>query len=232
MMLLLLAALAMQTPSTDTVVTVRGLLTHVDEDDMWLVSLTRPFQYRGRLIGEVELGGNRSRWSQFRGQYVEARGRLATWAGALYRGALQTEEVHPTDPEGVVRKDVGGVSVALWALPLRFAWLDERGYPTAIQPMLVYTLSNQTPNELVLAFPSTGFVCFSVEPRSGRGTPWHYRVFLEPLADEASVTVPRLVREVVRLPRDGADVAGLYRVRASLCGLADYEVETEIEVLK
>lgn len=242
MILLLLTALAFQAPppvratAADTLVTVRGLLVHVDDDDMWIVSLTRPFRYGNRTIGEVELSGNRNRWTGFRGQYVEARGRFANWAGAFYRGALQVEEVRPSDPEGVVRKTIGdsaaGVSVALWALPLRFAWLDPQGYPTSIAPMLVYSLRNHAADELVLSFPSSGFVCFTVEPQNGRGGPWEYRVFLDPMADQARIAVPRLVREIARLPRDGADAPGTYRVRASLCGLKDYEVETEIEVMR
>jgi hypothetical protein len=218
-------------------VTVQGLLVHMEEDDVWLLSLPTPFAHRNRMIGEVELAGNRSRWAGFRGHYVEARGRLVAWAGGMNRGALQVESVRGTEPTGLVRRTIGdsaapAATIMLWVLPLRFAWMDRNGYPTGVGPVLVYTMERHGTSDLVLSFPTTGFVCFAVEPLSGRGTPWTYKVFLDPLADQANVTVPRLVREVARLSRDGAPTAGKYRVRASLCGLTDYEVETELEVLR
>jgi len=237
-MLLLLATLALQVPSpADTIVTVQGLLVHIEDDDIWLLSLPKPFRYRTRMIGEVELAGNRSRWSGLRGQYVEARGRLVAWAGGMNRGALQVEAVRGTDPEAMVRGSIGDstaptASTMLWVLPLKFAWLDRDGHPTGVVPVLVYTIETHGAAELVLPFPEGEFVCFSIEPKAGPGEPWRYRVFLGPIDDLNNVTVPRLVREVVRLPRDAAPRPGMYRVRAGLCGHKNYEVETEIEVLR
>jgi hypothetical protein len=239
----LLAALAVQQsaqptqPTTDTSVVVQGLLVEVPDDEVWLLALPSPFRFRGRTIGEIELSGNRSRWSKFSGHYVEARGRLAAWAGGHQRGAMQVEAVREVDPEGAVRKNISNsfthrVSVSLWALPLRFGWLDDAGHPTGVGPVLVYSMNNHGESDLILEFQSDEFVCFSVEPVGGGAPPWRYRVFLDQPTDQMRVTLPKFVREVARLPRDGAPTAGRYTVRAGLCGFKEYEVETEIEVLR
>lgn len=238
--LFLFAALVTQGPvgqGPDTVVVLQGLLTELADEHVTLLSLPTPFRFRGRSIGEMELAGNRSRWAAFVGRYVEARGRLAAWAGWNARGALQVEQVREVDPEGVVRRNVSDslgnrASVALWTLPVKIAWLDSNGYPTGVGPVFVYTVSNDGEGDLTLQFSSDSFVCFSVDPVAGRSEPWRYRVFLDQPTDQMKVTLPKFVREVARLPRDGAPEAGRYTVRASLCGLKEYEVETEIEVLR
>ena len=73
-------------------------------------------------------------------------------------------------------------------------------------------------------------MCFSVAPEDGGAVPWRFARQLNTPTDQLRVTLPKFVREVARLTRDGAALPGRYTVRAGFCGFTEYELETEIEV--
>lgn len=236
--LLMLAALLTQQPP-DTTVVVQGLLVQVPGDGEWLLALPTPFRFRDRVIAELQLAGDTERWAGFAGHYVEARGTLTGPAvpSSRPRGALVIAAVREVDPEGTVRKNVSGsfthrVSAVLWVLPHRFAWLDADGRPTGVGPAIVYTLNNHSESEVKLEFESKDFVCFTVEPKNGGAPPWRFARQLHQPTDRLIVTLPKFVREVARLPREAAPDPGRYLVRAGLCGFTEYELETEIEVVR
>ena len=239
--LLLLIALG-STPQgavpQDTAVVVHGLVGQVPGAGTWLIGLPVPFRFQGRVIAELELAGDSTRWTAFAGHFVEARGTLTaeSVAGAARpRGTLRVTAMHEVDPEGTVRKMVSNsfthrVAVTLWVLPRTFAWVDSAGRPTGVGRAIVYTANNHGESAVTMQFVSKDFVCFSVKPKTGGAPPWRFARQLNTPTDQLQVTLPKFVREVARLPREAAPTPGRYIVRAGFCGFAEYELETEIDV--
>lgn len=242
---LFLASLAWQQPigalssAPDTTVVVQGLLVQVPPNGAWLLALPTPFKFRDRVIAELDLTGNTSRWSGFAGHYVEARGVLAgdPAAGPRARGRFMVATVREVDPPGAVHKNVttswsSRAAMTLWVLPHRITWVDAEGRPTGVGPAIMYTLNYHGEADVTLTFESKDFVCFTVEPQRGGAPAWHFKRQLQQPTDRLKVTLPKFVREVARLPQDGAPEAGKYLVRAGLCGYKEYELETELEVVR
>lgn len=227
--LLLLAALVAQ----DTAVVVQGVLLQVPASagGEWLVALPTPFRFHDRNITELPVARDNKRWEKFQNRYVEAHGRLQS------TGALRVDEMREVEPEGTVRKTTRTsfshrIVLVLWVLPQHFRWRDAAGRPTGVTPSIIYTMNNHGESALTLRFATNDFVCFSVEPVDG-GTPaWHFATHLQEKNEARTVTMSPFVREVTPIPLDAAALPGRYRVRAGLCGFTDYQLETEIEVLR
>jgi hypothetical protein len=238
-LLLLLTALTLQ--QADTSVVVQGLLVKAPpaSGGVWMMALPTPLGFRESSIAELELAGDTSRWSGFKGHYVEARGKLATTLtpGPRPRGVLQINAVREVDPPGTVRKTVSDswthrVALVLWILPRSFAWRTESGQPTGAGPVLVYTLNNHSESDVSMLFETKEFICFSVEPRDGGAPPWRYARTLDQPTDRQRVTLPKMIREIARLPEAAAPTPGIYIARAGLCGFKEYELETEFQVTR
>ena len=236
-LLVLLMSLTLQ----DTSVVVQGLLVQAPASagSGWLLALPTPFRFRDRVIAELEIAEHPARFSGLNGRYVEARGTLAGEAvpGPRPRGVLRVAAVREVDPEGTARSNVSSswthrVALVLWVLPHRFRWRDEQGKPTGVGPVIVYTLNNHSESDQTLTFESKDFVCFSVEPRNGGAPPWRFARQLQQPTDRVTVTLPKFVREVARVPEEAAPEPGRYVVRAGLCGFQEYQLETEIEVVR
>ena len=145
--------------------------------------------------------------------------------------------VREVDPPGAAHKNVttswsSRAAMTLWVLPHRITWVDAEGRPTGVGPAIVYTLNNHGEADVTLTFESKNFVCFTVEPQRGGAPPWQFVRQLQQPTDRLKVTLPKFVREVARLPQDGAPEAGKYLVRAGLCGFKEYELETVIEIVR
>jgi len=232
---LLLAALSLAPPRQDTTVVVQGVVGHPAGAGTWLVGLPVPFRYRDRVIAEVELAGDSTKWTSHAGHFVEARGTLDAAVPPPARVRLQVTAIREVDPRGTVRRMVSNsfthrVAVTLWVLPQTFAWVDSAGKATGVGPVIVYTANNHGESDVTMEFVSKDFVCFSVEPNDGGAVPWTFARQLNTPTDQLQVTLPKFVREVARLPREGAARPGRYTVRAGFCGFKEYELETEIEV--
>ncbi|MGH7606398.1 MAG: hypothetical protein ACREME_03580 [Gemmatimonadales bacterium] len=234
---LLLAVLALQgPPPQDTSVTVQGVLGQAPAGGAWVLALSEPLRYRDRLIRELALAGDTTRWARYAGgEYVEARGTMAA-AGSGPRGSLRVTAVREVEPDGAVSKWVTGsfshrAVVTLWVVPRRFAWVDSLGQPTGVGPAIVYTFTDHGDSEMKLEFRSNEFVCGEVESRGFSGL-WRFTRRLEQPNEPLTVSLPKFLREVVPLPREATPRPGRYVVRASLCGFGSYELETEIEVLR
>lgn len=234
-MLALLLALSLG----DTTIVVHGLVGQPPGSGIWLIGLPVPFRYDGRVIAELELEGDSSRWASHAGHFVEARGALEVddAAAPRARGKLRVASMHEIDPDGTVRKMVSNsfthrVVVTLWVLPRKFAWVDSTGQPTGVGPVIVYTANNHGESDVTMEFVSKDFVCFQVEPRSGGIAPWRFARQLNTPTDQLKVTLPKFVREVARIPREATARPGRYTVKAGFCGFSEYEVETEIEITR
>ncbi len=233
---LMVLGTAPRAAAQDTSVVVHGLVGHL-ATGTWLIGLPTPFRYQGRVIGELELMGDSTKWTSHGGHFVEARGTLQAATPAPARATLQVRALREVDPEGTVRKMVSNsfthrVAVTLWVLPRTFAWVDSAGKATGVGPVIVYTANNHGESDVTMEFESKDFVCFSVEPKEGGAVPWRFARQLNTPTDRLQVTLPKFVREVARLPRDGAVLPGRYTVRAGFCGFKEYELETELEVTR
>jgi hypothetical protein len=233
----LLAAVSLALPSQDTTVAVQGVVGQPHGSGAWLVGLPVPFRYRDRVIAEVELAGDSTKWASHAGHFVEARGALDAAAPPPARARLRVSAVKEVDPKGTVRRMVSNsfthrVAVTLWVLPQTFAWVDSAGKATGVGPVIVYTANNHGESDVTMEFESKDFVCFSVEPQAGGAVPWRFARQLNTPTDRLQVTLPKFVREVARLPQAGAALPGRYTVRAGFCGFKEYELETELEVTR
>jgi hypothetical protein len=226
MTIVLLLALLQAAP--DTAITMQGLLGRSPR--AWIIALPEPVVIGDARLTQVELRGDSSRWSKYNGYYVEARGRLT---GQSFAPA-QLREV---DPEGTARKTLSTswshrVGIVMYALPRRIAWRNAAGQPSGVGPVIVYTMNNHGESDITLEFQSADFMCFQIEPKNGGAPPWHWERRLAEPTDRQKVTLPRFVREFARVPPEAAPEPGTYVVRAGLCGFKEYELETEIEVLR
>lgn len=218
----------------DTTVVVRGLVGQRPGSATWLIGLPVPFRFHDRIIAELELVGDSSRWVAHAGHFVEARGALDEGAP---RARLRATAMREVDPEGTVRKMVSNsfthrVAVTLWVLPRTITWVDSAGQSTGVGPAIVFTANNHGESEVRMEFGSKDFVCFSVEPKAGGAVPWRFARQLDTPTDRLQVTLPKFVREVARVPRNAAPEPGRYTVRAGFCGFTEYDVETEIVVTR
>ncbi len=236
LLLLLALGISAQGPvAPDTAVVVQGLVGQVPGAGTWLIGLPVPFRFHDRVIAELELVGDSTRWTSHAGHFVEARGALDVEAPG--RAKLRATAMREVDPEGTVRKMVSNsfthrVAVTLWVLPRTIAWVDSAGQSTGVGPVIVFTANNHGESDVTMEFVSKDFVCFSVEPKAGGAAPWRFARQLNTPTDQLQVTLPKFVREVARVPRDAAALPGRYTVRAGFCGFTEYELETEIEVTR
>jgi hypothetical protein len=241
LLLVALGAASQGAVAQDTTVVVHGLVGLPPGSRTWLIGLPGPFRYRDRVIAELALAGDSTKWTSHAGHFVEARGTLDAPAPppapAPARATLRVRAMREVDPEGTVRKMVSNsfthrVAVTLWVLPRTFAWLDSAGRATGVGPVIVYTANNHGESDVTMEFVSKDFVCFSVEPEEGGAVPWRFARQLNTPTDQLQVTLPKFVREVARMPRDAAASPGRYIVRAGFCGFTEYELETQIEVTR
>jgi hypothetical protein len=224
--------------AADTGVTLRGLLAAVPNaaaiDARWVLALPQPVAFQGHRFAELEVQGNARAWARYDRFFVEARGTLAVDTDGTPR--LRLAGVKEANPEGLVRREVSvsfsqRVALSVFVLPRRIRWRDADGKATGESPVVVFALANHGQGGLTIEFPTQDFTCFKVEPEYG-GRVWEYAYQLDQPTDQLQVKLPQFVRETVRMPEEAAPQPGSYRVRAGLCGLPEYQVETEIEVVR
>src|SRR5436190_166707 len=118
--------------------------------------------------------------------------------------------------------------LSLAVLPPRFAWQVE-GRPSGVTPVALFRIGNHGETELQCEFASNEFVCVSVLSADGDEV-WSYQ-WRYPAADtRLTVRVGTVFWAMVPLPRGALPDRGRYTVRASLCGVPDYQAETTVEV--
>ena len=234
-MLGLVAGLLCAPAPNDTTVTVRGILQLQLDSAGHLSRATlffpEPISLEGRPVGTVVVSGDPSRWRRYDSHYVEVTGAVNSSAsgGAL----LYATRVREVEPEGTVGKTVslsfshrGLVSLAV--LPRRFAW-QAAGGPSGVTPVVLFRIGNHGEAELQFEFASNEFVC--VETVSADGDVlWDYR-WRYPAADtRLTVRVGTVFSATMPLPREALPGSGRFTVRASLCGVPDYRIETTVDV--
>ena len=231
---------AAQTGS-DTAVTVYGFL-QADDSGRWSLLLPQPVTAAGRRIGVLAAADAGARWQRMDGRFVEATGRV-TLSSAVPGGAgIAIERLRELEPPGTRRTTVQLsfsqlAVVTLAAIPNRFAWRADDGQPTGVQPLLMYTVYNHGQTQLDFMLPTNDVVCVRVQREKDRGGGgdtggWHTSLPASTGNRERIVIrLGGLFRRFIPIPPDAAPVAGRYVANVTLCGVADYQVETPFEVV-
>ena len=224
-----------QTPQ-DTVVTVYGFL-QTGDSGRWSLLLPQPVLAAGRRIGLLA-APDAARWPRMDGRFVEAVGRVSLSPTAPEGAGIAIEHLRALEPPGTQRTTVQLsfsqlAVVTLAAIPNRFAWRAGDGQPTGVQPLLMYTVYNHGQTELDFMLPTNDVVCVRVQPEGqGDEGSWHASL-PAPTANRERIVIRLggLFRRFIAIPPDAAPVAGRYVAHVTLCGVADYQVETPFEVV-
>jgi len=227
---------AAQTRS-DTVVTVQGFLQPGDSGG-WSLLLPQPVTVAGRRIGLLAAGDAAARWPRMEGRLLEVVGRVTFAAAAPAEAAIAIEHLRELEPPPGTQRNTVQLSfsqlaiVTLAAIPNRFAWRAGDGQPTGVEPLLMYTVYNHGQTQLDFMLPTNDVVCVRVQRQDGLGSGWHTSL-PAPARNRERIVIRLggLLRRFIAIPPDAAPVAGHYVANVTLCGVADYQVETPFEVV-
>lgn len=216
----------------DTVLTARGFLERADSGGGWSLLLPQPVTVAGRRVNLLAASGNDARWGQMQDRFVEASGRVEV---GPTQAAIRVESVREIQPDGMSRATVNlsfnqNAVVTLAAIPNRFVWQLPDGRPSGVQPLLMYTILNHGQTELEFLLTTNEVVCATVR-KQGDQDAW--RTSLPGRTQNRERIVIRLggiYRRFVPVPPEAAPRPGHYIARVTLCGVADYVVETQFEV--
>jgi hypothetical protein len=241
-MVALLAAL-LQAPAAavlDTTLTVEGILVPVPATaasaETWAVQLFQPLMIGPVRTNVVELSGNPRQWRRLADRYVTAAGRLTAQPGSgRFSVRLQVQRLSEIKPPGLVERRVRishtqSAIATLAVVPQALRLPPDASTPQEVRPAVLYTVNNIGTTDLEFYFPSSKAVCISVEP--SRGRPWEDPTELRPgVAATVVIRIGLGFRRILPLPRAATPVPGIYTVRASLCGVPEYELTTKLEVI-
>ncbi len=221
----------------DTTITVRGILQlqldSAGRPPRAIIVVPVPIVLEGHSVNALVIQGDATRWRRYDSHYVQATGAVS--APGPEGVPFYPQRVREVEPEGSVGKTVSlsfsqRALLSLAVLPPRFAWQVE-GRPSGVTPVALFRIGNHGETELQFEFASNEFVCVSVLSADG-GEVWSYQ-WRYPAADtRLTVRVGTVFWAMVPLPRDALPDPGRYAVRASLCGVPDYQTETTVEVTR
>jgi hypothetical protein len=215
---------------SDTAVTVYGFL-QAGDSGRWSLLLPQPVSAAGGHVGRLAVPDAATRWPRMDGRFVEATGRVTGTSMAI-------EHLRELDPPGTQRSTVQLsfsqlAVVTLAATPNRFAWRVADGQPSGVQPLLMYTVYNHGQTQLDFMLPTNDVVCVRVRREGGSDDGGWHTSLPAPGANPERLVIRLggLFRRFIAIPPDAAPVAGRYVAHVTLCGVADYQVETAFEVV-
>jgi hypothetical protein len=215
----------------DTTVALHGFLEPGDSGG-WQLMLPEPVTMTGRLVNLLAAHGDNGHWSRLANRFVNAVGRLEP---AARDPGMNVERLQEIDPDGMTRTTVHlsfnqTAVVTLAAIPNRFSWKRPDGQASGVQPLLMYTILNHGQSELDFMLPTNDALCAHVHGmnddegwRSSLPAPTRTR-------ERIVIRLGSLYRQFVPIPMDAAPRPGRYTARVTLCGVADYAVETQFDV--
>jgi hypothetical protein len=232
--LALLASVALRSAGQarpDTAVTVHGFLESADSGG-WGLVLPDPLVVDGRRVNLLTARGDDARWPRMRHRFVRAVGRVEL---ASAKALMQVERLQEAEPEGARRATVHlsfnqTAVVMLAAIPNRFAWRLSDGRGSGVQPMLMYTILNHGQTEIDFRLPTNEILCARVR-RAGDAEGWS-TALPSPTHNQERIVIRLggVYRHFVPIPPEAAPAPGRYVAHVTLCGIADYGVETPFEV--
>lgn len=219
--------------ASDTAVRVRGFVqvdpTAGGDSARAEVLLAYPRTIGGARVGALRLPGDVGHWARFVDRYVEAEGRIVPPV------TLSAPRLREVSPAGEARRDVSPsflqhAALTLSVVPNRIVWRDSAGAPSGVLAVAYFTLTNHGEAPLEFLFSSTDVLCISVG-LPGSADPIWREAWRPPHPNtRVSVQMGAVVRYLVPIPERAAPGPGRYTTRVSLCGVSDYEANTEFEV--
>jgi len=213
----------------DTVVTLYGLL-ETGEASGWVLLLPDPVVVGQYRANQLSARGDDARWRRLEHHFVRAVGRVQ-----LPQALIAIERLQEVEPPGISRAEVHlsfnqTAVVTLAAIPNRFAWRLRDGKDSGVQPLLVYTILNHGLSELDFMLPTNEVLCARVR-RAGDEAGWRTSL-PAPIRNQERIVIRLggVYRQFVPIPPEAAPRPGRYIAHATLCGVADYGVETQFEV--
>jgi hypothetical protein len=228
---LLAVVLSLQT--SDTSVRLTGFVVASGSGDSAKpqLRLTSPLTTKAGLVNALTLPGDLKQWSWYMNRYMEAVGRL------LLPATLDAPRLREARPPGEARREVDPsytqhATVTLAVVPKRIVWRDAAGHPTGVAAAAYYTVRNKGDTRLVFLFTSPDILCLAVGHAGSGDAQWRDAWRPPQPTDRVEVQMASTVRYLAPIPESAAPTPGRYTARASLCGVPDYEVTTEFEVVE
>jgi len=215
--------------SAGTTVTVHGFFERGDSGG-WLLVLPDPVVVGGFRANALKARGDDAPWHRLEHSFVRAQGRVA-----LPEPLIVIERMEEVEPPNIGRAEVHlsfsqTAVVTLAAIPNRFAWRLQDGQRSGVQPLLVYTILNHGQTELDFMLPTNDLLCARVRHAAEREW-WSTSVPGRTHNHERIVIrFGGLYRQFVPIPPEAAPRPGRYIAHVTLCGIADYGVETQFDV--
>jgi hypothetical protein len=237
--LAMLAGRAAPSPAqqaADTTLTVEGFLQNDEQFDLWTIVAPLPLQALGVQTFVLPVVGKAGRWSRYRNEYVEARGRVARVPGGGTPGiGIDVENMSARVPPRTTHRTVDHgltlhADVTLAVIPDRFAWRDAQGGETGVNPIALLTITNRRQAPILFLLRTNDFLCISV---TGTQSGFHWdstTKVMNPDARRFAVQRGGIFRDAIRLPVDAAPRSGRYVARIGICDVDDYDITAEFDV--
>ena len=213
----------------DSAVTLYGFL-EAAEAGGWVLVLREPFAEGRDRANLLAVRGDDPRWRRLEHRFVRAVGRVE-----LSRALIVIEQIQEVEPPGIGRAEVHlsfnqMAVVTLAAIPNRFAWRLRDGQGSGVQPLLVYTVLNHGLTELDFLLPTNDVLCARVRATTQRA--WWRTAVAAPTRHQQRIVIRLggVYRQFVAVPPEAAPNPGRYVAHVTLCGVADYGVETQFDV--
>jgi hypothetical protein len=222
--------------AADTSLTVEGFLQNDEQFDLWTIVAPLPLHALGVQTFVLPLVGKPGRWSRYRNEYVEARGRVARVPEGGTPGiGIDVEHMSARVPPRTSHRTVDHgltlhADVTLSVVPDRFAWRDEQGGETGVNPIALFTITNRRQTPILFMLPTNNFLCISVGDTKGGGHWDSTTKVLNPDARRFAVQRGGILRDAIRLPADAAPRPGRYVARVGICDVDDYDITAEFDV--
>ena len=222
--------------SPDTIVRVQGFLQRDDQFELWTIVVPLPLRVLGVRTFVVPLVGEPDRWNRYLNRYIEAEGRVSRLpSGGIPGIGFAVDRMTEVEPPGTARLTVDRgltqhAEITLSVIPNRFAWRDERGEETGVNPLLVYTLVNRKTGVIRFMLPTNDLLCLTVRGADGVRIWDSTTQAPNPTARRLVVSRGGALRDAVQLPRGAAPRPGRYMARVGICTLGESDVTADFEV--
>jgi hypothetical protein len=234
--LLSVAAASPAQQADDTALTVEGFLQNDEQFDLWTIVTPLPLHALGVRTFVLPLVGKGGRWSRYRNEYVAARGHVARVPEGGTPGiGIDVEKMTARMPPRTTHRTVDHgltlhADVTLSVVPDRFGWRDAQGEETGVNPIALFSITNQRQTPILFLLQTNDFLCISV---TGSQSGYHWdstTKVLNPDARRFAVTRGGIFRDAIRLPVDAAPRPGRYVAHVGICDVDDYDITAEFDV--
>lgn len=227
------AALLGVTPTTDTTLTLQGVVAVSGETPggRAVMVLTEPILIGNKQMWILPLGGDPAKWRNWDSRYVEARGVLGTRPPDGVR--FTPDQVRDVEPDSGSSGEVVSLShhsnLMLAVVPHRFTAVPGDS-AIGITPLIYYKITVQGQTNLTFEFSNNEFICVSVRAPGEREPGWRSAWLVPQERPPYVIRIGPVFRVLIPIPADVVVRPGRHTVQATVCGNPDFNVTTYIDV--